>query len=91
VIHAPRKKPMALYCIWPWTPSGLGLFETAETSDGGLVVITGGHNTGGFARSPSVSRAVFAALRGHEHPMHTLYHPRRFRDFAHAAVAAPAW
>lgn len=70
------------YCIRPWTPSGLGLFETAPAAGGGLCVVTGGHNTGGFAQAPSVARAVLAAIEGREHPMHTLYHPRRFAGFA---------
>jgi len=71
----------ARYCIRPWTASGLGLFECTETSGGGLAVIAGGHNTGGFAQSPAVARAVVAALRGEPHPMHSLYHPRRYRAF----------
>lgn len=70
------------YCIRPWTPSGLGLFEAAETARGGLAIVTGGHNTGGFAQAPSVARAVVAALRGEHHPMHSLYHPQRYRAFA---------
>jgi D-amino-acid dehydrogenase len=69
------------YCIRPWTASGLGVFECAETADGGLAIVTGGHNTGGFAQSPSVARAVVAALRGEDHPMHALYHPHRYRAF----------
>jgi D-amino-acid dehydrogenase len=70
------------YCIRPWTASGLGVFECAETADGGLAIVAGGHNTGGFAQSPSVARAVVAALRGEHHPMHGLYHPQRYRSFA---------
>jgi D-amino-acid dehydrogenase len=69
------------YCIRPWTASGLGVFECAETSDGGLAIVAGGHNTGGFAQSPSVACAVVAALRGEPHPMHRLYHPQRYRAF----------
>jgi D-amino-acid dehydrogenase len=70
------------FCIRPWTASGLGLFERAETAHGGLAIIAGGHNTGGFAQSPSVARAIVAALRSEHHPMHELYHPRRYRAFA---------
>lgn len=70
------------YCIRPWTPSGLGVFETAGARGDGLAILTGGHNTGGFAQSPSVARAVTCALRGEGHRMHALYHPRRFGDFA---------
>ncbi len=69
------------YCIRPWTASGLGVFECAETADGGVAIVAGGHNTGGFAQSPSVARAVVAALRGEHHPMHVLYHPHRYRAF----------
>jgi len=78
------------YCIRPWTPSGLGLFEIADTAHGGILVITGGHNTGGFAQSPSVAQAVVAALRGTAHPMHVLYHPDRFTDFIATDADAPA-
>jgi D-amino-acid dehydrogenase len=70
------------YCIRPWTPSGLGIFEAAETSPGGLAIVTGGHNTGGFAQAPSVARGVVAALDGEHHRMHGLYHPQRYRAFA---------
>jgi glycine/D-amino acid oxidase-like deaminating enzyme len=76
------------YCIRPWTTSGLGLFETAEAHDDGLAIVTGGHNTGGFAQAPSVAQAVVAAFRGKDHPMHTLYHPRRFSDFIQCGEAA---
>jgi len=69
------------YCLRPWTASGLGVFECAEAADGGLAIVCGGHNTGGFAQSPSVARAVVAALRGEHHPMHGLYHPHRYRAF----------
>jgi D-amino-acid dehydrogenase len=65
-------------CVRPWTPSGLGLFELQPTAAGGLLVLTGGHNTGGFAQSPEVAEAVAAALDGRTHAMHTLYHPARF-------------
>lgn len=68
------------YCIRPWTPSGLGIFETNDATHGKLIV-TGGHNTGGFAQSPSVAQAVAAAMQGAPHPMHRLYHPRRLSQF----------
>jgi D-amino-acid dehydrogenase len=74
-------RPPYRYCIRPWTPSGLGLFETVPGAGGGLTIVTGGHNTGGFAQSPSVGQAVVAALAGREHPMHTLYHPDRYASF----------
>jgi D-amino-acid dehydrogenase len=75
------------YCIRPWTPDGLGIFETLPAGGGGKVVVTGGHNTGGFAQSPSVARAVRLALQGESHPMHALYHPRRFANFAEVGAA----
>lgn len=74
------------YCIRPWTPSGLGLFEIADASRDGMAIVTGGHNTGGFAQSPSVGAAVVAALSGNQHPMHVLYHPRRFSEFAYGSL-----
>lgn len=69
------------FCTRPWTASSLGVLETIEKSDGGVMVVTGGHNTGGFAQAPVVAEAVSAALRGRHHPMHTLYHPDRLRLF----------
>ncbi len=69
------------YCVRPWTPSGLGIFEMAPTRNGGVMVVTGGHNTGGFAQSPSVAMAVLAALRGEVADMHRAYHPQRLRRF----------
>jgi glycine/D-amino acid oxidase-like deaminating enzyme len=71
----------ARYCIRPWTPTGLGLFETTPSVNGGLMIVTGGHNTGGFAQAPSVGLAVMAALGGIHHPMHALYDPDRFGEF----------
>jgi glycine/D-amino acid oxidase-like deaminating enzyme len=63
-------------CVRPWTPTGLGVFEIVPATSG-LLVIVGGHNTGGFAQSPAVAHAVLSALRGSVHPMHELYHPAR--------------
>jgi D-amino-acid dehydrogenase len=70
------------HCVRPWTPHGLGLFGSQTASGGGRCLVTGGHNTGGFAQSPSVAKAVLSALAGQAHPMHRLYHPRRFAAFA---------
>ncbi len=64
-------------CVRPWTSNGLGIFEQIPTTNGGRLVISGGHNTGGFAQAPSVGQAVVAALEGKEHIMHHLYHPQR--------------
>ncbi|WDG29445.1 FAD-dependent oxidoreductase [Streptomyces sp. CA-278952] len=69
------------YCVRPWTASSLPVFETARTAGGGLLLITGGHNTGGFAQAPVTAEAVASALRGESHPMHIDYHPNRLRMF----------
>lgn len=81
------------YCVRPWTPTGLGLFELEAAANGGRLVITGGHNTGGFAQAPSIAQAVLAGLRGVGHRMHAAYHPHRVAAFtlgAQAFEAAPA-
>jgi glycine/D-amino acid oxidase-like deaminating enzyme len=64
-------------CVRPWTATGLGIFESAPTNRDGSFIITGGHNTGGFAQAPAVAMAVLAALEHRRHPMHSLYHPNR--------------
>jgi glycine/D-amino acid oxidase-like deaminating enzyme len=69
------------YCPRPWTASSLPVMDVSRHAGGGLLVVTGGHNTGGFAQAPAVAQAVSAALGGRAHPMHTLYHPDRFRSF----------
>ncbi len=69
------------YCVRPWTPSGLGLFERIPAENQGLMIVAAGHTTGGFAQSPSVAIAVLAALAGDAHPMHRAYHPGRIESF----------
>lgn len=69
------------YCVRPWTPSGLGLFELILAENHGLMIVAAGHSTGGFAQSPSVAKAVLAALAGDSHPMHRAYHPCRLDSF----------
>lgn len=64
------------YCVRPWTSNGRGIFEQSPTAAGGTLVVTGGHNTGGFAQSPAVGQAVLAALAGENHAMHSCYHPQ---------------
>ena len=64
------------YCVRPWARECLGIFATIPAVNG-KVVVTGGHNTGGFAQAPSVGQAVLNCLRGREHPMHRFYHPWR--------------
>ncbi|MFI9237330.1 NAD(P)/FAD-dependent oxidoreductase [Streptomyces sp. NPDC053079] len=70
------------YCVRPWTATSLGVYHAERTEDGGLFVVNGGHNTGGFAQAPAVAHAVLASLRGQPHPMHRLYRPDRFTGFA---------
>ena len=69
------------YCVRPWTSSSLGIFEAIPTASSGHCIITGGHNTGGFAQAPAVGKAVAALLSGEAHPMHALYHPDRAAAF----------
>lgn len=64
-------------CVRPFTATGLGIFEVLGTENGGRMVITTGHNTGGFTQSPSVAKAVLATLDGLLHPMQELYNPER--------------
>jgi D-amino-acid dehydrogenase len=71
-LHATRR-----LCVRPWTASGLGLFEVEPARGGGVLVVTGGHNTGGFAQAPVIADAVLAAVRGGSHPMHSRFHPGR--------------
>jgi D-amino-acid dehydrogenase len=77
-------------CVRPWTSSSLGIFETLPAREGGIAIVTGAHNTGGFAQAPAVAAAVARALRGEHHPMHHLYHPSRRRRFLGYRSARPA-
>lgn len=65
------------YCIRPFTPTGLGVFELIPAVAGGKLIVTGGHNTGGFTQSTAVARAVWSALEGKSDPMHAWFHPSR--------------
>jgi len=69
------------YCIRPWTATSLGLFHSEVMADERLFLVTGGHNTGGFAQAPAVAAAVSARLAGQAHPMHWMYHPGRLDNF----------
>jgi glycine/D-amino acid oxidase-like deaminating enzyme len=75
------------YCVRPWTSTGLGIFEALATTNHGICIITGGHNTGGFTQAPAVAEAVIAAFSGVEHAMHTAYDPDRACIFMHAQKA----
>lgn len=65
------------FCVRPFTPTGLGLFEKIPTATGGQLIITGGNNTGGFAQAPGVARAVLRSFMGEDDPIHVLFHPDR--------------
>ncbi|NRA85934.1 MAG: FAD-binding oxidoreductase [Rhizobiales bacterium] len=65
------------YCVRPWTPSGLGIFDTLRTISGGHLILTGGHNTGGFAQAPAVAKAVLSTVNNQPHVMFELYNPQR--------------
>ena len=80
--HARALREGTLYgerkaCVRPFTSTGLGIFEVDRAAGGGRVVITSGHNTGGFTQAPAVAQAVAATLAGREHPMQALYDPER--------------
>lgn len=84
--YAAAKKlgPQAMYpggnrkfCVRPFTPTGLGLFEKIPAASGGHLIITGGNNTGGFAQAPAVARAVLRSFMGERDPIHVLFHPDR--------------
>jgi len=64
-------------CVRPFTATGLGIFEVMGTLGGGRLVITTGHNTGGFAQAPAVAAAVLATLNGALHSMQEKYDPER--------------
>lgn len=70
------------YCVRPWTPTGLGIFETFHAANDDQLIVVGGHNTGGFAQAPATGMAVIASIRGRLHDMHRDYRPDRFRAFA---------
>ncbi|MEU5697176.1 FAD-dependent oxidoreductase [Actinosynnema sp. NPDC020468] len=74
-----------VFCVRPWTTTGLGVFDVRATATGRCVV-TGGHNTGGFAQAPEVADAVLASLLGEDHPMHHLYAVARSRGSGHPSL-----
>jgi glycine/D-amino acid oxidase-like deaminating enzyme len=77
-------------CVRPWTASCLGIFERIGATDGGMLIVTGGHNTGGFTQSPVVAEAVVAAFEGQRHTMHSRYDPRRLEQFYSAGLTPTA-
>ena len=68
------------WCTRPWTATSLGVFDVYPAASGGRLIVTGGHNTGGFAQAPVVGEAVLAALRGVAHPMHAHYSVHRLEE-----------
>ncbi|KAL6890029.1 hypothetical protein GGI43DRAFT_430732 [Trichoderma evansii] len=65
------------YCIRPFTPTGLGIFEDIPAANGGHLIITGGNNTGGFAQAPAIARAICRAVVGEHDPIHVVFNPHR--------------
>jgi D-amino-acid dehydrogenase len=78
------------FCVRPWTSSCLGIFEVIPAR-GGIAVVVGGHNTGGFAQGPSVAEAVVAAVAGRYHPMHASYDPDRLERFRRIDTGLSSW
>ena len=72
-----RLRRLERICVRPFTSTGLGIFEVQPAAGGGRTVITGGHNTGGFAQAPAVAESVRAVLCGEDPPMRELYDPER--------------
>lgn len=77
------------FCIRPFTPTGLGVFERIPTATGGQLIITGGNNTGGFAQAPAIARAVWRSFTDQDDPIHELFHPDRGRISSIAPSSAP--
>lgn len=71
------------YCVRPWTPSGLGVFE-CQRAESGVAILIGGHNTGGFAVAPQIAESVRSALVGQASDLHWQFQSRRL------AAALPA-
>lgn len=69
------------YCVRPWTSTSLGIFGDVDHTSRNAFLVTGGHNTGGFAQAPATAEAVYCALRGRNHSMHIAYHPDRYESF----------
>ena len=65
------------YCIRPFTPNGLGIFETLSNVGGGHTFITGGHNTGGFTQAPVVGQSIVDFLGNKKTTMEDVFHPSR--------------
>jgi peroxiredoxin/glycine/D-amino acid oxidase-like deaminating enzyme len=78
------------YCIRPWTPTSLGLYHSEETENHGSLIITGGHNTGGFAQATVIAQAALETLRGKPHKLHGYYHPSRHANFVRGTLLSEA-
>ncbi|GEA87336.1 FAD-dependent oxidoreductase [Cellulomonas cellasea] len=63
-------------CVRPWTPSCAGVFDDQAEGPGGRLLVTGGHNTGGFAQAPAVADAVSEWIDGSETSVRDSYFPR---------------
>lgn len=82
ILHDGSLRDSLKYCVRPWTPTGLGIFETLHAANDDQLIVVGGHNTGGFAQAPATGMAVIASIRGRLHDMHRDYRPDRFSAFA---------
>lgn len=65
------------YCIRPWTASCLGLFSIEKIENGGMIIISTGHNTGGFAQAAVLSNEILRVISGSESDMLLKYNPKR--------------
>ena len=77
----PKKLSDISYCVRPWTPTCLPVFESKNTRLGGKAIVFGGHNTGGFAQSPAFAKAVVDTITGKANPIQRLCHPERLSAF----------
>ncbi|MEN9610377.1 MAG: hypothetical protein RLZZ628_1191 [Bacteroidota bacterium] len=73
------------YCTRPFTTTGLGIFEVVPTEKKGRMILSGGHNTGGFTQAPIVAQAVLDTLQHKTTSMQDIYHPMKglsmFKNF----------
>ena len=64
------------YCIRPWTYTCLGFFKNIPT-DNGNIIVTGGHNTGGFAQAPVVANAILNEIDNKVNELAYIHNPER--------------
>ncbi|MFP3437509.1 NAD(P)/FAD-dependent oxidoreductase [Pantoea ananatis] len=69
------------YCVRPWTASSLGIYGDVYPDSKNAFILTGGHNTGGFAQSPIIAEAILSSINGQGNILHSIYHPNRLDEF----------